>query len=197
MEKGEYPVFTDAAKKRAVKPFDMLMMSFEGQWLLKLTIAGWFSGVLCSLIAQNVEGALKVPFYTATGAFFFVSVVLFFFVTRTGHFRRARYNEQRLSLKLMGVKRPMKFIREHPKHMDAYLALKAELNNLSELIFLDVMYGRHHDIAMLVFTGEDRHLSGPAIISIIQNRGVIDPVAISELLNETETHPSALGNGAL
>jgi hypothetical protein len=67
---------------------------------------------------------------------------------------------------------------------------------LKESEYLDMMFGRNHALAMLVFTGAERYKSGPVILSIVE-RGITKPLMVAEMLDESKGVTSTLADGIL
>lgn len=199
MNSAEYPNLKPVTgMDRSLTHSQRFIHTIESTIPMHLTYALWFTGTTGSFVANNLPMEHRAPAYFFVAAFFIASIISFAIFWRNGHVSTMNmYSEQRISLMQMGVKRPMRFIKEHPLHLAAYKELKGDLNSVEEVNYLDSMFNRHHAIAMLVYTKAERYNSGPAILGIVKDRGITQPLGIAALLDEFDQHHSALSEGAL
>jgi hypothetical protein len=196
MEENEYPTITDGELPRLTIR-QHIMVAIEGSPVLTVIFALWFVGVAGTMVMSYFEGTPRLVIIAIIFVFFVTSAIMFLRLLKNGYLEKPRYNSERYFLRRMGVKKPMKFLREHPLHLAAYVELSKDLSESGyatrtrEGILMVFMP------AMLVFTGPDRYTSGPLILSIIEERKISDTASIAGILNEVEYNPPVLNEGAL
>lgn len=198
MTTSEYPDLIPVdGMSQNLSPRQKRMAAIELTKKLHGTSALWFLGMCGTLTAQMLPEGARSYAYGATAFFFMCSGVTFYFATRNNNLANLHaFQPLRITLAQMGVARPMKFMREHPLHMAAYKELKADLDEVEDIRYLDMMFARNHALAMLVFTGPERYKSGPLILSIVE-RGITQPLLVAEMLDDAKNVTSTLADGIL
>ena len=197
MEQDEYPKFTSEAELLPLTPRQHVLLHVEGNPMLSATTVLWFLGVCCSFTSSHVPVEARSVLLTATIIFFTTSVFLFWLVYRNGGLEKDRHNHERAYLKRMGVKKPKKFLKEHPLHLAAYKDLMKGIHESRYTLYSSEGFRRKHAAAMLVFTGKERYKSGPLILSLMDERGINDAAEIAGLLDTVDDAPPVLNDGAL
>lgn len=196
MEATDYPKLTSENLSHLTWK-QHIAVAVEGSPALTTVFVMWFVGVIGTMITPHMQGDARMVVTLTYSVLFAVSAVIFFSLLKNGYLEKPRYDTERYFLKRMGVRKPMKFLKEHPRHLDAYLELSEDLSKMPEVSKVRDGLKAVYLPAMLVFTGPDRHTSGPLVASIIEERGVTDPMKIVELLDMVENKPPVLNEGAL
>lgn len=196
MESPEYPRIPEGELPRLTF-IQHVKVAVEGSPVLSIIFCLWFVGVLATLVLPHLEGTPRFVALAISFVVFLASGVTFFRLLKNGYLEKPRYNTERYFLRRMGVAKPMKFLKEHPLHLAAYVELTKDLEECSNAVRtrdgLRILFLP----AMLVFTGPDRYTSGPLILSIIEERGVNTVEGIAGLLDAVEHNPPVLNEGAL
>jgi hypothetical protein len=196
MEESEYPTLTDGELPQLTIR-QHIMVAIEGSPVLTVIFVLWFVGVAGTMLMSYFEGTPRLVIIAIIFVFFVTSAIMFLRLLKNGYLEKPRYNTERYFLRRMGVKKPMKFLKEHPLHLSAYVELSKDLADTSNREYTRAGIGMIFMPAMLVFTGPDRHTSGPLILSIMEERQIRDTASIAGILNEVEHNPPVLNEGAL
>lgn len=196
MEANEYPTLSEAELPRLTFK-QHIAVAAEGSPVLTAVFCLWFVGVAGTLTQPYIDGMPRTVVLAVTAVFFVISAVIFWRLLKNGYLEKPRYGAERYFLKRMGVKRPMKFLREHPLHLAAYVELSKDLSEASHAKYTRDGIRMLFMPAMLVFTGPDRYTSGPLILSIMEEREITDTKSIAAILKEVEHNPPVLNEGAL
>jgi hypothetical protein len=196
MEESEYPTLTDGELPQLTIR-QHIMVAIEGSPVLTVIFVLWFVGVAGTMLMSYFEGTPRLVIIAIIFVFFVTSAIMFLRLLKNGYLEKPRYNTERYFLRRMGVKKPMKFLKEHPLHLSAYVELSKDLADTSNREYTRAGIGMIFMPAMLVFTGPDRYTSGPLILSIMEERQIRDTASIAGILNEVEHNPPVLNEGAL
>lgn len=196
MKANDYPTLPEGVLPR-LSPKQHVWVAIEGSPILTVVFGLWFVGVSGTLSQPYIEGTPRSIVLAVTAVFFVVSAVIFWRLLKNGYLEKPRYHAERYFLRRMGVEKPMRFLREHPLHLAAYLELTKDLGEVTTARLTRDGLRMVYMPAMLVFTGPDRHTSGPLILSIMDERKITDTASIAGILDEVEHNPPVLSEGAL
>jgi hypothetical protein len=196
MKANEYPTIPDGVLPRLTLK-QHIMVAVEGSPVLTVIFVLWFTGVAGTMLLSHLDGTPRMIVISLVFVMFVTSAIIFWRLLKNGYLEKPRYNTERHFLKWMGVDKPMRFLKEHPLHLAAYIELSKDLADSTHREYTRAGIGMLFLPAMLVFTGPDRHTSGPLIFSIMEERKIKDTASIAGILDEVEHNPPVLNQGAL
>lgn len=125
-------------------------------------------------------------------------------------FKQPSYDLTLSSLRKLGVKRPIRYLYEHPEHVVAYLSVRKMAKNVvyapdaKSTVISTIRYWNlkpdtieAHKVAALVFPGKDELARLPRIKHIIYDRGIRTYSEIKEMVEQVDDIPSVLTEGSL
>lgn len=195
MTEQEYPRFTSEAELAHLTMVQRAMVFAEGNPALATMFGFWFVATSCTLPLNYVSDQVRFVLLVIALVCFVTSGTIMWIVLKKTSLEKDQLYSERNFLRKLGVKKPMKFIREHPLHLAAYHELKEDLKNTPVRLA-----GSFHRIcipAMLVFTGPERHLCGPLILSIVNERKITTADGIAAALEAMEQPSATLNEGSL
>jgi hypothetical protein len=197
MEAAEYPTFTSEDDLLELSHMQRVMLFVEGSPALSVTAVLWFLGVTGTFFLNYIEGTTRLVVLLIIGSLFSVSAAVFYFLLKKGQLEKSKHTHERTYLKRMGVKKPMRFLKEHPLHLAAYKEVMGDLHQSSFSLYQSESFRNTHAAAMLVFTGKDRYKSAPLIVSLMNERGLKSATEIAAVLDTIGDNPPVLNDGAL
>lgn len=197
METAEYPTFTSEDDLPQLTAMQRVMLFVEGSPALSVTMVLWFTGVAGTFFLNYLDGTTRFIVLAVIGTLFTVSAATFYFLLKKGQLEKSKHTHERTSLKRMGVKKPMRFLKEHPLHLAAYQEVMGDLHQSSFSFYQSEAFRNTHAAAMLVFTGKERHKSAPLITSLMKERGLKSAAEIAAVLDAIGDNPPVLNDGAL
>lgn len=195
MEERDYPKFTSEADLIKLNAVQRALVFAEGNPALAVMFSLWFIATSCTLPLNYVSDQVRMVLLFIAMGFFVAAGLILRWVLKEASLEKDQLYSERNFLRSCGIKKPMKFIREHPLHLAAYFQLKGEIAKTT--VRPTGTFRSLYIPAMLVFTGPERHTSGPLIMSIIEERDITSSDGIAAALDAMEQPVPTLNEGAL